>query len=120
MFYHLEHLGLLDAAHLHALHYVYIPRINRALEAFQEGWNHHSILTEGNHSPHQFFCTWIPNSTGLVTLDFTEQINSSYGIDEEGLISEESHVNVPERSLQGDYEHLCQQVDPLASSETMA
>ena len=32
-------------------------------------------------------------------IDFTEQIESSYGIDEEGLISEESHINVPESSL---------------------
>ena len=58
--------------------------------------------------------------SGLVALDFTEQIDSSYGIDEEGLISEESHVNVPESSIiipTRDYEHLCQQVNPLASSE---
>ena len=44
------------------------------------------------------------------TVDFTEQIESSYGIDEEGLISEESHINVPESSLiipTRDYEHLC-------------
>ena len=51
--------------------------------------------------------------SGLVALDFTEEIDSSYGIDEEGLISEESHVNDPESSLiipTRDYEHLCQQV----------
>ena len=47
--------------------------------------------------------------SGLVTLDFTEEIDSSYGIDEEGLISEESHVNDPESSLiipTRDYEHV--------------
>ena len=58
--------------------------------------------------------------SGLVALDFTEEIGSSYGIDEEGLISEESHVNDPESSLiipTRDYEHLCQQVNPLASGE---
>ena len=101
--YHLEHLGLLDAAHLY---YVYIPRINRALEAF-----FHSYGT-----PHQLFVHGYLTlqRSSLVTLDFTEQIDSSYGIDEEGLISEESHLKVrPTR----DYEHLCQQVNPLASSE---
>ena len=58
LFYHFEHIGLLDPlneAHLFALHYVLIPRINRSLEAFQRGWNHHSIRTESNKSPHQLF-----------------------------------------------------------------
>ena len=81
-------------SHLYALHYVYIPCINRALETFQKGWNHHSIRTEGNHSPHHLFVHGYLQRSGLVALDFAEQIDSSYGIDEEGLISKESHVNV--------------------------
>ena len=76
---------------------------------------------EGSPSPHQLFVHGYLTlqMSGLVALDFTE-IDSSYGIDEVGLISEESHVNVPESSIiipTRDYEHLCQQVNPLASSE---
>ena len=52
----------------------------------------------GKSFPTSVVCTWIPNSTE-VWLDFAEQIDSSYGIDEEGIISEESHMNVPESSI---------------------
>ena len=40
LFYHLEHLGLLDPLnelHIYALHYVYVPRINKSLKQFQSG-----------------------------------------------------------------------------------
>ena len=59
LFYHMEHLDLVNPeneVHLFALHYVYIHRINKSLREFQSGWNHHSIRTERNRSPHQLFC----------------------------------------------------------------
>ena len=37
------------------LHYVFLPRINRNLNAFQESWNSHSLSTEGNRTPYQLF-----------------------------------------------------------------
>ena len=62
LFYHMEHINLLDPAnelHLYALHYVYIPRyiprINSALSQFRAGWNNHRIHTEHNLSPEQLF-----------------------------------------------------------------
>ncbi|KAK7162423.1 hypothetical protein R3I93_006657 [Phoxinus phoxinus] len=41
--------------HLWALHYVYIPRINRDLQLFIRQWNHHKLRTERYMSPHQLF-----------------------------------------------------------------
>ena len=32
---------------------MFLPRLNRALEEFRLGWNHHSVSTEGNQSPYQ-------------------------------------------------------------------
>ena len=124
LFYHLEHCGLLDSlneAHLYALHYVYLPRINHALEVFQRGWNHHSIRTEGSHSPHQLFVQGFLTlqRSGLVALDFAEQVEESYGVEEDGLVGDESQVNVPglfELHHQH-YERLCLQINPLSSSE---
>jgi len=58
LFYFLEQHTLLDALnemHLFALHYVYIPRINKSLKAFQEGWNHHGLRTTNHLSPQQLF-----------------------------------------------------------------
>ena len=125
LFYHLEHIGLLDPlneAHLYALHYVYIPRINRSLEAFQRGWNHHSIRTESNMSPHQLFVQGYLSlqRSGLVALDFAGQVDDNYGMDEQGLTTAlQSQVEVPQTLLtipESALEQLHQQVDPLGSS----
>ena len=54
----MERDGLLDPlndTHLFALHYVYIPRINRALTEFVSQWNNHPISTENNLSPLQMY-----------------------------------------------------------------
>ena len=62
LFYHLFHrmerCGILDPCnemHLFALHYVFLPRINRNLRAFQEARTRAPISTEGNSSPEQLW-----------------------------------------------------------------
>ena len=58
LFYFLENCGLLNPLnelHLFSLHFLFLPRINRSLDAFRDGWNQHGIRTEGNHSPLQLF-----------------------------------------------------------------
>lgn len=57
-FRQLEDEGLLDPLNevdLFCLHFVYLPRINRALNEFVESWNNHSISTAGNLTPNQLF-----------------------------------------------------------------
>lgn len=57
-FMYLEEHGYLDITnqlHLFALHYVYLPRINRHLELFKRGWDMHPLSTEGNKSPVQLW-----------------------------------------------------------------
>ena len=54
IFYNLEECGLLDSTDdrdLFAIHYVFLPRINRQLLQFTEAWNHHPMRTQHNHSP---------------------------------------------------------------------
>ena len=49
LFNFLEHHNMLDPineAHLCALHYIFLPRINQSLMHFQESWNHHPVSTE--------------------------------------------------------------------------
>ena len=56
--YHLEQLGALDPLnelHVYALHYVFIPRIQKSLKEFNNGWNNHAVRTESHYSPHQLF-----------------------------------------------------------------
>ena len=56
LFYFLEQNNLLDPInekHLYALHYVFIPRINRSLQQFHLMWNNHGLRTEQGKTPNQ-------------------------------------------------------------------
>jgi len=56
LFYQLEECGLLDVdneVHLFCLHHVYLPKIQRALEAFQQSWNVHPMSSVRGLSPTQ-------------------------------------------------------------------
>lgn len=127
LFYHLENqlsLDPLNELHLFALHYVYLPRINRSLEMFQEAWNHHGLRTVHNSSPSQLYTAGILRlqQSNMHALDFFENIDNMYGIDEdfpwspdaEGTVNvAETRVNVtPETSAL-----LQAQINPLAESD---
>ena len=78
LFYYLEHQNQLNPdsdIHRYALHYVYLPRINRSLKVFQECWKYHGVRTEHNMSPHQLFTAGALQlqRRGLHALDFFEE-----------------------------------------------
>ena len=111
IFYFLENNSLLDPfdeIHLYALHYVYIPRINRALDEMQQDWEFHPLSSENNRSPRQL---WHWGITRLSNIDPIEVENmltnvgedfADYGIDEEAPLPEidsDNIVVVPETRL---------------------
>ena len=58
LFCHLEENMMLDISnvnHLFALQWTFIPRIQRALDLFSDGWNNHPMRSENNHSPYQLW-----------------------------------------------------------------
>ena len=58
LFYHMEDQGILDPSnesHLAALHYVFLPIINRHLKLFTEGHNWAPISPEQNQLPEQLW-----------------------------------------------------------------
>ena len=58
LFYSLEEASLLnpnDAVDLCALHFVFLPMIQRYLDTFREAWCSHPIGTEHNRTPHQLW-----------------------------------------------------------------
>ena len=128
LFYYLEEMRLLDPTndiHMYSLHYVYIPRINRALTLFKNGWNKHGIRTEHASSPEQLFVTgalWLRNS-GMVAVDFFDNVQiDSYGVDEEGLAidDDDGAIVIPENTFgltEEQFLELQQQVNPLDASE---
>ena len=127
LFYYLEQQDLLDPLdeqQLYALHYVFIPRINNALKEFCSAWNNHRIRTAHNKSPHQLFTAglFLLQHAQLTAMDFFEEVNESYGLDNDGPLSldEEATLAVPHLNFElqsGDLEHLRQTVDPLARSD---
>ena len=128
LFYFLESQQLLDPLneiHLYALHYVYLPRIGRALDIFWEGWNHHSIRTENNLTPHQLYArgTLTMHSSGLSALDFLDEVDDMYGVDDGDLLEASvgaETVTVPESVLtvsDAVLQELAQRVNPLAASD---
>ena len=54
----MEQYGILQRGnriHMFILHFVYLPRINKAIESFVHAWNHHPMRTERNWSPVQMW-----------------------------------------------------------------
>ena len=125
LFYYLEHQGFLDPSnnlHRFALHYIYVPRINQSLKKFKHGWNHHGVRTEHNLSPHQLFVRGALQlqRSGLNALDFFQDVDSMYGVDED--ISEQSDytVHIPASPFQLTNQQMTQLqnfVNPLQESD---
>ncbi|KAK0132658.1 hypothetical protein N1851_032527 [Merluccius polli] len=68
LFYFLESEGVIDVdneQHLWALHYIYLPRLNRDLADFTNQWNHHGLRTERHRSPMQLFVRGCLHQQGL-------------------------------------------------------
>ena len=128
LFYHMEHHGLLNPhsdLHLLALHYVFLPRINRSLNSFKSSWNHHPIRTEHNNTPTQLFTSGALRlrNMGMVALDFFDVIGDRYGMDDSTMVidnSDDDEVVIPENSIQltrRQLDYLQARVDPLTNSD---
>ena len=116
LFYYLEQHRLLDPLNesdLYALHYVYLPRINRALSEFQHQHNYHPLRTEHNLTPMQLF-ELSPRSPEA------DRVNSMFGVEDEGPfpdLESENCVYVPPVSvnLSPTGEAAVFQIDPLSN-----
>ena len=128
LFYFMESCEFLDPdneVHLFSLQYIYIPRVNRALDYFTSQWNNHPMATERNKSPLQ---TWtagfyrFAESNYTVVRDVLDVDNTdfnTYGIDDHGpspQIETNNNVVVPATSIELNLEEtqsLEDQIFPL-------
>ena len=127
IFYFLEdnfELDCLSDIDLFALHYVFVPIINRAVTEFVEAYNRHDLRTEHRWTPLMIWTNGIISSSharDTAVQDFVNGNIDSFGEDPEGPESNEfdhgdiqipiTEVNLSEEGLQE--LHL---VDPLQSS----
>ena len=127
LFYFMEHLGLLnplDEYHLWALHFVFLPQINKSLNEFTHSWNNHPIRTTGHKSPYQLFVAGaiLLQGSQIAGLDFFNEVDEFYGIDPSSPLPVDSNgqVEVPESPLHfsdRDLLSLRQVVNPCAASD---
>ncbi|XP_054631907.1 uncharacterized protein LOC129181161 [Dunckerocampus dactyliophorus] len=58
LFTFMENEGILDSTdelHLFCLHYIYLPRVQRAAAEFRNQWNNHGLSTQGGQTPLQLW-----------------------------------------------------------------
>ena len=118
LFDNFERTGLADRynpVHVYAMRYVFLPRINRALQEFQNQWNNHPIRTERNNLPNTLFlrAVLVQNNVSF----HNDLVNT---IDDDGPLPDiqtNNDVQVPEVQLGLTEEDLLQlqaEIDPLA------
>ena len=125
MFHEMEDENILDPlneVHMFALHYIFIPRINRSLQEFIGQWQNHPISTERNMSPLQLFTAGILENmhsghSGVESVLNPEELHY-YGFDPEGPfpIEEDYEVTVPRvlTLTENQESHLLVNCDPQA------
>ena len=58
LFYAMESEGVLqitEEVDMYALHFVFLPKLQKQLDMFRQGWCHHRLRTEGNKTPNQLW-----------------------------------------------------------------
>ena len=131
LFYYMEEVGVLDPAnelHLYALHYVFMPRINEAIERWMFAYNRHPLQTEHHSTPRQL---WIESmlrlqSSGRTAVEsiFSPENMPDYGIDWNGPCRGERNGNMGVPRIRIDFPvhvvlQLRNMIDPNGPSEVL-
>lgn len=121
IFYFMEEHNLLDSLnelHLFCLHYVFLPRIQRALTEFINQWNNHGLSTQGGRTPLQLWHTGMIDRIRhqQATEDIIDVEN--YGTDDNGPLPElqtNNNVIVPDIDVRFNETTVVriQQINPL-------
>lgn len=123
LFYFMERCDILDplnTLHLFCLHFVFIPKINKALVGFTDGWNSHPMSGCNGKSPFQMFFEGVRSlqTQNIIAQDFLSEVDSLYGDNDEDEVNASTrpkHVNVPKipNPLSvADFEQLQAQYNP--------
>ncbi|KAI7789825.1 hypothetical protein IRJ41_009953 [Triplophysa rosa] len=99
IFYNMGTEGILNPdseINIFALHWSFLPHLQRHIAFFKDAWNNHRIRTAGSQSPFRLCLRYSANNT-----DDPLQVDENYGIDWDGPPShdEEDGVQVPEVTL---------------------
>ncbi|XP_047248274.1 uncharacterized protein LOC124884403 isoform X2 [Girardinichthys multiradiatus] len=89
LFSFMEQHGILDSLneiHLFCLHFVYMPRIERATIEFRNQWNNHGLSTQNGQTPLQLWHTGVINNMAQqnTTVDSSFELHENVGVDHGG------------------------------------
>lgn len=130
VFYYLESMEMLDPNNeidVYALHYVFLPRLNKALYLFVMQWNNHPLSSEHGCTPFQ---VWTQGFYNYAQSDYTtvrevldpNSVNfQHYGIDDDGPlpnVQTQNFVEIPRSAIEltGDkLQTLMGDLDPLTN-----
>lgn len=91
-----EILDPLNTLHLFCVHYVFIPKINKALVGFTDGWNSHPMSGCNGKSPFMFFeGVESLEARSIIAQDFLSEVDAAYGEEEINEFARPRCVNVP-------------------------
>ncbi|KAA8578510.1 hypothetical protein FQN60_000049 [Etheostoma spectabile] len=122
IFNFMEEHGVLDSLnelHLFCLHFVYLPRIERAVTEFINQWNNHGLSTQGGQTPLQLWHSGVINNAGIhPAINSIFDADNYYGIDEEGPLPElqtNNNVVIPDIdvTINETTMNIIQQVNPI-------
>ena len=124
LFYYLEQQDLLNPFDLNlwALHYVFLPRINRCLVEFIHSLNTHPIRTACHKTPQQLFTagSLVLQTSNVDAFYYAEAVDSNYGLDPDITVIPNEAVVVPENPIkfsESDIQALKRAIDPLGISD---
>ena len=86
---------------MYVLHYIFLPRINHAIDSFKTGWNNHPLQTERNWSPIRLWTngmidmrnSQVPHIAELQENMLREDEIHWYGIDWNGPIPHNDEIS---------------------------
>lgn len=110
---HQQHLNPDNDADIFALHYIFLPRINRALDQFSQAWNNHRLSTENNLTPLQLYTAHSIRSE-LFNTSVQTRVTSTESDEESDANTESVHVpscHIPLSDLS--IQELTDSIDPL-------
>lgn len=140
LFYYLEANNFLDVNRtidMVCLHFVFLPRVNVALEEFRNAYNHHGVRSERNWSPYQIWLNGMIHENNQCAsavqsvMAESQEINSdisTYGIDPDNTLitenidfpeEEQIHVSIDTNEFPADeiVEMLSEHFNPLLNCD---
>ena len=130
VFYYLESMEMLDPNNeieVYALHYVFLPQLNKALDLFVMQWNNHPLSSEHGYTPFQVWKQGFYNYTQSDYTTVREVLDPNsvnfqhYGIDDDGPlpnVQTQNFVEIPRSAIEltgEELQTLMDDLDPLTN-----